>query len=193
MDLGKRFPLRFSTTPARHDGIFCLLVVSICLVIPVWYLSAEGLEKFRWIYGVMMVFGCGAFYLAVLALTTRFSILIDGHNVRLSNSRLFRTREVKVPLSEYIALLTPTSEEPGFIGQRKLFSIVLWHHSDVAKQVSLYTTPSERKLQERCWLYEELFRLPVNPETIKIGQIPEHMSLGQFHDCEQCRRARQTS
>src|SRR6185369_9464503 len=93
----------------------------------------------------------------------RIDYEVTASQVTVSVQHFFKRERTSTPLGQYVALITTTVKEPGFFGARKVLQILLWHQSSPEKQVVLLTTANQALFDRRIEIYQQLFRLPLNP------------------------------
>ncbi len=173
IDVGPRFPLRYSFRPGMDGLVYALMLVALFLVLPIAYWIDERPAISRaWPLVVASLLGVLGLVWAVACVRVRVGWVVDETHVQMSSRGLIATQTSRIPRSEYVAIVTPNGLQPGFIGERTRYQIVLWHPDDPMKQIVLYAGPNERLYQERLETYRVLLALPVNPPGLDLIEIP---------------------
>jgi len=176
VDMGERLPLRHSLRPYARSVVPLAVGVTLLLVLPVAY-TLDTRTPLNGLALLFMAVGLLMLYAMIYTARCRISWEITAQAVALRFRHMFRTQASEAPLSEYVALLTPVSREPGFLGTREVKQIVLWHGEAAAKQVTLYAGRDDKVFASRLATYQRLFRLPVNPPGVEVMELPDGMPL----------------
>ena len=178
IDCGDRLPLRYSFRPQLGSLPYMLLLAVLFGVLPIAYLASQGgpypLSRI-WLPLVLVPVGAIGLLLAAVCVRSRVGWRVDDAQVEMWVQGLLRRTVDRVPRSEYVALVTPPGEQPGFIGSRRRYQVILWHRDEAIRQVILYAGPSETRFRERLESYRLLFGLPVNPPELELVEMPDWM------------------
>ena len=168
IDMGSRYPLRSVVRPELHNLPYALLLAVLFLVLPLAFfadLQSKAPTRLAEAWPELVVSLVGLLAVPWIALCFRSRVLwsIDGTAVEVSLRGLFTTQTSREPLDAYTALVTPLASQPGFIGPRPRYTIVLLHSAAPVRNVVLYAGPDEQRFSERLEAYRQLFALPINP------------------------------
>lgn len=155
-----------------------LLLATLFGVLPVAYVLDQGppyLSSRYWLLLVLLPVGLLGAVLAVASVRNRVGWRIDESHVEMWTRGLVRRRSERIARAEYVALITVSGEQPGFLGSRPRYQIVLWHGADPMRQILLYAGPSERRFRARLDAYTTLLGLPLNPPGLDLVEMPDRM------------------
>lgn len=172
IDVGPRFPLRYSFRPGMDGLVYALMLSVLFFILPIAYWIDERPSLGRaWPLLAMLLLGALGVVWTIACVRVRVGWRIDESTVEMSSRGLITTQTSRIPRTEYVAIVTPTGLQPGFVGNRPRYQIVLWHPDDPMKQIVLYAGPNERLYQERLETYRALFALPVNPPGLDLIEL----------------------
>jgi hypothetical protein len=171
IDMGTRLPLFRSHRPTAHEAILPAVAGLACLIGPVLvYRPGEGFfPRMHWFATVLFVVGLLVVWQCIRVFRFRIAYAIDSRDVRVMIANFQGRNESVEPLATYRAVVGATTLEPGFIGKRPFYHVVLMHSDALHKQVVLYTTFNERAFKQRLAFYGQLLQKPVElDETGKL-------------------------